>query len=136
MRTSSIPGSSGLRACSTARSDAAGVRAAECQPSAADNRTPAAFSFLRRINVASRVTTVSWRDSVLRHRAICNDFVRTKGSGAVLCCAAMKLLRRLRRLVAPDPNRFLRSARGVVHVGANIGQERELYQRCGLEVLW
>ena len=48
----------------------------------------------------------------------------------------MKLLRRLRRLVAPDPNRFLRSARGVVHVGANVGQERELYQRYGLEVLW
>jgi FkbM family methyltransferase len=48
----------------------------------------------------------------------------------------MKLLRRLRRLVAPDPNRFLRSARGVVHVGANIGQERELYRRRGLDVLW
>jgi FkbM family methyltransferase len=48
----------------------------------------------------------------------------------------MKLLRRLRRLFAPDPNRFLRSARGVVHVGANIGQERELYRRYGLEVLW
>jgi FkbM family methyltransferase len=48
----------------------------------------------------------------------------------------MKLLRRLRRLVAPDPNRFLRSARGVVHVGANVGQEREVYRRHGLEVLW
>lgn len=48
----------------------------------------------------------------------------------------MKLLRRLRRLVTPDPNRFLRSARGVVHVGANVGQERELYRRHGLEVLW
>ena len=48
----------------------------------------------------------------------------------------MKLLRRLRRLFAPDPNRFLRSARGVVHVGANVGQERELYRRHELEVLW
>jgi FkbM family methyltransferase len=48
----------------------------------------------------------------------------------------MKLLRRLRRLFAPDPNRFLRSARGVIHVGANVGQERELYRRHGLEVLW
>jgi FkbM family methyltransferase len=54
----------------------------------------------------------------------------------VLCCAAMKLLRRLRRLFAPDPNRFLRSARGVVHVGANVGQERELYRRHDLDVLW
>jgi FkbM family methyltransferase len=48
----------------------------------------------------------------------------------------MKLLRRLRRLFAPDPNRFLRSARGVVHVGANVGQERELYRRHDLDVLW
>jgi FkbM family methyltransferase len=54
----------------------------------------------------------------------------------MLCCAAMKLLRRLRRLFAPDPNRFLRSARGVVHVGANVGQERRLYDGYGLDVLW
>jgi len=55
---------------------------------------------------------------------------------AVLCCVAMKLLRRLRRLFAPDPNRFLRSARGVIHVGANVGEERELYRGYGLDVLW
>ncbi len=48
----------------------------------------------------------------------------------------MKLMRRLRRLFAPDPNRFLSAARGVVHVGANIGQERELYEKHGLAVLW
>lgn len=54
----------------------------------------------------------------------------------MLCCPAMKILRRLRRLFAPDPNRFLRTARGVVHVGANVGQERALYDRYGLEVLW
>ena len=54
----------------------------------------------------------------------------------MLCCAAMKTLRRLRRLFEPDPNRFLRTARGVVHVGANVGQERDLYERHGLEVLW
>jgi FkbM family methyltransferase len=48
----------------------------------------------------------------------------------------MQLLRRLRRVLGPDPNRFLRSARGVVHVGANVGQERELYDRYGLDVLW
>jgi FkbM family methyltransferase len=45
-------------------------------------------------------------------------------------------LRRLRRLFAPNPDRFLRSARGVVHVGAHTGQERELYDRHGLDVLW
>ncbi len=54
----------------------------------------------------------------------------------MLCSAAMKILRRLRRLFAPDPNRFLRSVRGVVHVGANVGQERELYRRYDLDVLW
>jgi FkbM family methyltransferase len=54
----------------------------------------------------------------------------------MVCCAAMKLVRRLRRLFGPDPNRFLRSVRGVVHVGANIGQERDLYARYGLDVLW
>ena len=48
----------------------------------------------------------------------------------------MKLLRRLRRWIGPDPNRFLRSVRGVVHVGANVGQERDLYHRHGLNVLW
>jgi len=48
----------------------------------------------------------------------------------------MKLLRRVRRLFGPDPNRFLRSVRGVVHVGANIGQERDLYRRHDLNVLW
>lgn len=48
----------------------------------------------------------------------------------------MKLLRRLRRLFEPDPNRFLREVRGVVHVGANVGQERALYARHGLDVLW
>src|SRR5688572_32172388 len=54
----------------------------------------------------------------------------------MLCCAAMKILRRLRRMLGPDPDRFLRSARGVVHVGANVGQERALYDRHGLDVLW
>ena len=48
----------------------------------------------------------------------------------------MKFLRRLRRLFAPDPNRFLGSTRGVIHVGANVGQERDLYGRYGLDVLW
>jgi FkbM family methyltransferase len=54
----------------------------------------------------------------------------------VVCCAAMKILRRLRRLLGHDPNRFLRSVRGVVHVGANVGQERDLYDRLNLDVLW
>ena len=34
------------------------------------------------------------------------------------------------------PNWYLRKVNGVVHVGANAGQERDLYARYGLEVLW
>ena len=48
----------------------------------------------------------------------------------------MGILRRLRRLFEPDPNAFLRSVRGVVHVGANVGQERDVYARHGLDVVW
>ena len=40
----------------------------------------------------------------------------------------------------PDPpgstDQFLHSCRGVIHVGANSGQERELYARHGLSVIW
>jgi FkbM family methyltransferase len=36
-----------------------------------------------------------------------------------------------------DPrNAFLRQASGVIHVGANTGQERQLYDDFGLRVLW
>jgi FkbM family methyltransferase len=31
---------------------------------------------------------------------------------------------------------FLREVRGVVHVGANLGQERDIYQQLGLRVAW
>jgi FkbM family methyltransferase len=35
---------------------------------------------------------------------------------------------------APEP--FLKEVSGVIHVGANTGQERIQYHRCGLRVLW
>ncbi len=35
-----------------------------------------------------------------------------------------------------EPVDFLRSCSGVIHVGANSGQERELYARYGLNVVW
>ena len=35
-----------------------------------------------------------------------------------------------------DPDGFLREVSGVVHVGANTGQERALYAGLGLRVLW
>lgn len=35
-----------------------------------------------------------------------------------------------------NPDRFLKYVSGVIHVGANIGQERELYAKLGIRVLW
>jgi FkbM family methyltransferase len=58
---------------------------------------------------------------------------------AILRVAARKMrsaIFRLRRALGPDPDRHLKQARGVIHVGANIGQERDLYARLGLKVLW
>jgi len=46
------------------------------------------------------------------------------------------LLHRLRVAVTDPRDRFLDDVSGVVHVGANTGQERGLYARFGLRVLW
>ena len=35
-----------------------------------------------------------------------------------------------------DPDSFLKRVRGVIHVGANLGQERDVYATRGLNVLW
>lgn len=50
--------------------------------------------------------------------------------------ALRSLLRRTRAFFTPDPNRFLRDVTGVIHVGANSGQERDLYAAHGLDVVW
>ena len=47
-----------------------------------------------------------------------------------------RVLRRLRLVLGMDLDRFLHSVRGVIHVGANLGQERAQYARLGLDVLW
>lgn len=46
------------------------------------------------------------------------------------------LLKRARALLPGDPDRFLRRVTGVIHVGANAGQERGLYDSHGLDVIW
>ena len=46
------------------------------------------------------------------------------------------LLQRLWHIIRKDPNRFLFSVSGVIHVGANTGQECESYDEYGLNVLW
>lgn len=47
----------------------------------------------------------------------------------------LKLLRS-KKLVPRDPDGFLRRVSGVIHIGANAGQERDLYDHHGLRVLW
>jgi FkbM family methyltransferase len=37
---------------------------------------------------------------------------------------------------AENPDAFLRQVRGIIHVGANTGQEREIYASRGLSVIW
>jgi FkbM family methyltransferase len=48
----------------------------------------------------------------------------------------MAVFRRVKALFKPNPDRFLKQVTGVIHVGANSGQERNLYRRCGLRVIW
>lgn len=43
---------------------------------------------------------------------------------------------RTRRLFTLSPNRFLRQVSGVIHVGANTGEESGKYEKLGLRVLW
>lgn len=45
-------------------------------------------------------------------------------------------LQPIRQMFAKDHDRFLRNASGVVHVGANSGQERGLYAELDLRVVW
>jgi FkbM family methyltransferase len=46
------------------------------------------------------------------------------------------ILIRLRARITNQTFRYLDEVRGVIHVGANSGQERELYAHYGLDVLW
>lgn len=47
-----------------------------------------------------------------------------------------RLFERLRSRLRRNPDRFLRKVPGVIHVGANAGQEAEAYKALGLDVLW
>jgi len=46
------------------------------------------------------------------------------------------LAKRVGSLLAPGRDHYLRNVNGVVHVGANTGQERDKYKEWGLRVLW
>jgi FkbM family methyltransferase len=45
-------------------------------------------------------------------------------------------LSRAKAIFKKDPNGIFRKAKGVIHVGANIGQEAGLYDQYGLPVIW
>jgi len=58
---------------------------------------------------------------------------KARGAGGVVGAAYKEGARVVRRLTK---NSYLRQTSGLIHVGANLGQERELYARYNLKVLW
>lgn len=42
----------------------------------------------------------------------------------------------MNRFFNHNPDNFFKKINGVIHVGANEGQERAYYAKCGLEVIW
>lgn len=46
------------------------------------------------------------------------------------------VLNKIKSHLKYNPDRFLEEISGVIHVGANIGQERDLYNKLGLFVIW
>jgi len=49
---------------------------------------------------------------------------------------ATRFIRAVQSRLTLGPNRFLKACSSLVHVGANTGQERALYDRYGLAVTW
>lgn len=47
-----------------------------------------------------------------------------------------RIQKKITRLLKGDPDQFLTNVAGIVHVGANTGQERHRYSQLGLRVLW
>jgi len=47
-----------------------------------------------------------------------------------------KLFDLVQNSLRSNPDRFLKEVAGVVHVGANAGQERDIYDAYGLDVIW
>lgn len=46
------------------------------------------------------------------------------------------IVHRLRKKFRKQPDHFLKKCKGIIHVGANAGQEAEFYNQFGLSVLW
>jgi len=46
------------------------------------------------------------------------------------------IARQVKRKFTKQPKHFLSNVNGVIHVGANLGQEKELYRHHNLDVIW
>ena len=46
------------------------------------------------------------------------------------------LRKKIKSLFQKNPDKLLKKVRGVIHVGANTGQEIQLYVKYGLSVVW
>jgi len=67
--------------------------------------------------------------------------VRAHGVADTARAIYTKIAREIRKIVMAifpslDPHSYLKQVTGVIHVGANLGQERELYAKYKLKVLW
>jgi FkbM family methyltransferase len=77
--------------------------------------------------VAGRWQTFALLEPVLTVRAFIGDGIRR--------AIGKNLYTRLRHGYQPEHS-FLRKVRGLIHVGANEGQERDFYAAFGLDVIW
>jgi hypothetical protein len=64
------------------------------------------------------------------------NLIPFRGTVEKLRRAVRTRLKAVRARLRLDPECFLESCTCIVHVGANSGQERNLYARLGLKVVW
>ena len=48
----------------------------------------------------------------------------------------MRLKKYINRIFIRNPDSFFKKIEGIIHIGANVGQERLYYEKCGLSVIW
>jgi len=48
----------------------------------------------------------------------------------------MRIKKYINRIFIRNPDSFFKKIDGIIHIGANVGQERLYYEKCGLSVIW
>ncbi len=48
----------------------------------------------------------------------------------------LRAINKIYKILGKNPNKYLKDITGVIHIGANTGQERNLYKKHNLNVLW